>query len=69
MPLSSFVDTVFTFNEEKTSTVFNKFFDNMGISSLNILVNVGSMVMVLVLDIGITIVVISISMAKFKNKT
>jgi hypothetical protein len=41
------INIIFYFDNNVTNEYYNEFFDNMGISSYNILLNIGSMVIIL----------------------
>jgi hypothetical protein len=49
------INIIFYFDDNVTNEYYNEFFDNMGISSYNILLNIGSMVIILIFITCMTI--------------
>jgi hypothetical protein len=56
------INIIFYFDENVTNEYYNEFFDNMGISSYNILINIGSMIIILTYIIFMTILTLILSL-------
>jgi hypothetical protein len=56
------INIIFYFDNNVTNEYFNEFYDNMGISSYNILLNIGSMVIILTFITFMTILTLILNL-------
>jgi hypothetical protein len=62
------INIIFYFDNNVTNIYYNEFFDNMGISSYNILLNIGSMVIILTFITFMTIFTLIFNCFTLSNK-
>jgi hypothetical protein len=63
----NFIDNMFEFTD-RDFTSYNDFFNNMGLNSLNILINIGSIIIMFIAITFLTLVVYCINKLKFNTK-